>query len=476
MYRLIRFAIAALVLTTAAHADVLHVGPGQQYADPRAACLQARPGDTVLLHTATYRGTYWIENISGTSSNPIVIRGEARDAVVFDGGSESMHFSDCSHLVVENFTVKGQTGNGMNCDDGGTIETPAHHITFRELTFGTMSVTGNNDQLKLSGLDSFVVENCVFEDGSAGGSGVDMVGCHDGVFRSNTFQRQGSNCIQAKGGCRYLRIERNRFIDGGQRALNLGGSTGLQFFRPLDAPFEAADILVVANVFIRSIAPIAYVGCVRVSVTNNTIVDPVRWVVRILQETVDSSRFLPCGNNIFQNNLVVFRSSISRHVNIGGNTEPSTFTLRNNCWYNVDAPASSRPQEAQLTETASLYGQDPLLRSYATGDVRPLPASPLRGAGYASTERANDMDGRPFAQPPSIGAYEVDEATSVDEQAIQPTIRITRTIGGYWVEVANSNLPTHVRVYNLLGGFVMSAVVAQTPQFVPTESGAFIVP
>ena len=468
--------ITALVLAVSAHADVLHVGPGRQYADPRAACLQARPGDTVLLHEAQYRGPFFIENIAGTERDPIVIRGESRDAVVFDGGSESMHFSDCSHLVIENFTVRGQTANGMNCDDGGSIETPAHHITFRDLTFAAMAATGNNDQLKLSGLDSFVVENCVFEDGSAGGSGVDMVGCHSGVFRSNTLQRQGSNCIQAKGGCRFLRIERNRFVDGGQRALNLGGSTGLQFFRPLDAPFEAADIEVVANLFIRSIAPIAYVGCVRVSVTNNTIIDPARWVIRILQETVDPSRFLPCGNNIFQNNLIVFRSSISRHVNIGGNTEPSTFTLRNNCWYNVDAPGSSRPQEPQLTESASLYGEDPLLRSYATGDVRPLPASPLRGAGYPSTERANDMDGRPFAQPPSIGAYEVDNATSVERYIAHPSIRITRTIGGSWVETSMDNLPLRLRVFDLLGSFVTTVDVNAIRQFIPTHPMALVAP
>lgn len=476
MYRLIRFAITALVLTTVAHADILHVGPGQQYADPRVACLQARPGDTVLLHAAQYRGAFFIENIAGTARDPIVIRGESREGVVFDGGSESLHFSDCSYLVIENFTVRGQTANGMNCDDGGTIETPAHHITFRDLTFAAMAATGNNDQLKLSGLDSFVVENCIFEDGSAGGSGVDMVGCHSGVFRSNTFQRQGSNCIQAKGGCRFLRIERNRFIDGGQRALNLGGSTGLQFFRPLDAPFEAADIVVVANVFIRSIAPIAYVGSVRVSVTNNTIIDPVRWVIRILQETVDPSRFLPCGDNTFQNNLVVFRSSISRHVNIGGNTEPSTFTLRNNCWYNVDVPTSSRPQEAQLTETSSLYGQDPLLRSYATGDVRPLPASPLRAAGYASSESSFDIDGRPFAQPPSIGAYEADEATSVDVYIAQPSIRITRTIGGSWIETSNDHLPIRVRVFDLLGSHVATVDVESTRQFISTEPTSLIVP
>ncbi|MBU3700353.1 MAG: right-handed parallel beta-helix repeat-containing protein, partial [Candidatus Kapabacteria bacterium] len=256
--------LAVLTLQFAsAWSTTLHVGPGKNYADPRAACLQAKPGDTVLIHPGQYRGTFWIENLNGTAEAPIVIRGTDRETVVFDGGTESMHFSECSHLIIENMTVRGQTGNGINCDDGGTFETPTHHITFRRITFGAMGATGNNDQLKLSGLDDFVIEECTFEDGSAGGSGADMVGCHRGVFRRNTFRRLGSNCIQAKGGTQFIRIEHNEFIDGGERALNLGGSTGLQFFRPQDARFEAADLTVVANLFVRSVTPIAYVGSVR---------------------------------------------------------------------------------------------------------------------------------------------------------------------------------------------------------------------
>ncbi|MBU3680134.1 MAG: hypothetical protein FGM32_11110, partial [Candidatus Kapabacteria bacterium] len=262
--RMIVAPIALLFLSQAsAWSTTLHVGPGKDYADPRVACLQAKPGDTVLIHPGQYRGTFWIENLNGTAEAPIVIRGTDREAAVFDGGTESMHFSECSHLIIENMTVRGQTGNGMNCDDGGTFDTPTHHITFRRITFGAMGATGNNDQMKLSGLDDFVIEECTFEDGSAGGSGADMVGCHRGVFRRNTFRRLGSNCIQAKGGTQFIRIERNEFIDGGERALNLGGSTGLQFFRPQDARFEAADLTVVANLFVRSVTPIAYVGSVR---------------------------------------------------------------------------------------------------------------------------------------------------------------------------------------------------------------------
>ena len=41
---------------------------------------------------------------------------------------------------------------------------------------------------------------------------------------------------------------------------------------------------------------------------NNTIVDPENWIFRILQETTTSGEheFLPCGDNLVQNNLVYY--------------------------------------------------------------------------------------------------------------------------------------------------------------------------
>ena len=92
-----------------------------------------------------------------------------------------------------------KTINGVNVDDGGNYDTPTHHIVFRYCQWKDMNATGNNDQLKLSGVDYFQIANCSFENGSSGGSMVDMVGCHNGIFRSNTFNNGGSNSIQAKG-------------------------------------------------------------------------------------------------------------------------------------------------------------------------------------------------------------------------------------------------------------------------------------
>lgn len=388
------------------------VGPGQTYANPQLAARDARPGDTILIVPGEYRGTFWIENLQGTETAPIVLRGTDSATVRFVGGSESMHFSDCTYLRIENMTVSAQTGNGMNIDDGGSIETPTHHISIRSIAFDSMDASGNNDMLKLSGLDDFEITHCTFSRGATGGSGIDMVGCHRGRIVGNIFTTLGSNAIQAKGGTQFIAILRNTFTNCGQRAVNLGGSTGLQFFRPIDAPFEAADLFVGANIFRGSVTPVAYVGCTRVAVINNTIIDPERWVFRILQETVDPTRFVPCGNNIFANNIVIHTSAISTQVNIGGNTDPASFTLQNNLWYNSSDPSRSQWTSAQLTQSASIYGLDPQLSQ----QLQPTSTSPCKGQGAILTQWLplnQDRYGKPFGVPPSIGAVEVSTPTSV---------------------------------------------------------------
>lgn len=460
--------------SVAASATVLNVGSGQQYSDVAAAVRAATPGDTVLIHPGTYRGTFWIENINGRVNERIVIKGTERSTVVFDGGTESMHFSDCSYLTLENFTVRGQTGNGMNIDDAGTIETPAHHFLIRNVTFTDMNATGNNDHLKLSGLSDFRIAECLFERGSTGGSGIDMVGCFNGSIDNNSFRSQGSNAIQAKGGTRYIMIRANMFVDAGQRAVNLGGSTGLQFFRPIDATFEAADLQVYANVFIRSVAPIAYVGCVRVDVANNTIIHPERWVFRVLQETVDPTRFQPCGDNSFRNNIIVYRSTISTHVNIGGNTAPETFTLSNNLWYNADDPSRSRPNLGVMTETSSIYGQDPLLVN-VLNDQHLQPSSPAIGKGLLISDTLTDLSGRRYASPPSIGAYEGASTTNVDEHVGfgQHVRRISAD--QVLVSIPLGSGPMTYLIYDLRGRVLRSAHVNEGEHRVNVSMNEFLV-
>lgn len=389
----------------------LPVGPAQMYTTLSSALAVVQAGDTIVLSADVHSGGAFASNVHGLPDAPIVIRGVDMDRTIIRGGTSAMQLSSISWVILENFTVEGQTGNGINIDDGGSITQPSHHVTVRQVRCREMNATGNNDLLKLSGLDTFVIERCVFENGAAGGSGADMVGCHEGVFRENTFTALGSNAIQAKGGTSHIVITQNLFTNCGQRALNLGGSTGLQFFRPANATYEAADIQVHANVFIGSVAPIAYVGSTRVEVVNNTIFFPQRWALRILQETVDITRFVPCGDNTFANNLIVTDGSMVTHCNVGANTDAESFRFQTNWWYDVDNP--TRTPSLPVTETGSVSGQDPQIQSIVNRDGRLVAQSPLRGAGTSFGFLTTDASGRAWSQPPSIGAFEYASTSSV---------------------------------------------------------------
>jgi hypothetical protein len=402
---------------------ILHVGPGQTFSNPTQAATAAHPGDTILIHPSTYTGTFYIENLKGTAQARITIKGLNRDQVIFQGGTESMHLTDPEYLNIFNLTITGQSGNGMNIDDGGSYASPAKHVHIDNCIFKDMAANGNNDMLKLSGLDSFTVSNCRFENGSAGGSGIDMVGCHSGLFTKNIFLNQGSNSIQAKGGSSNIHIERNQFTNGGQRSLNLGGSTGSAFFRPLNANYEAKDLLVTANIFEGSDAPIAYVGCRNVSVINNTIIHPVNWIMRILQESSDTSFYLSSANNTFSNNIVIVNNTLRSDVNIGPNTSPTTFKFFNNLWYNFQNTNWNGPQ-LPVTETGGIVRQNPLFKNFNAKDFSLLINSPAIGKGKQYGGYEFDFNGKSFLVPPSIGAFEKDVIISSKETELSKQLQV----------------------------------------------------
>jgi hypothetical protein len=180
-------------------------------------------------------------------------------------------------------------------------------------------------------------------------------------------------------------IRRNRFENAGGRAVNIGGSTGRQFFRPPLKPgeehCEAREIRVEGNTFLGGGAAVAFVGVDGAVVRFNTIYHPKRWVVRILQET-RAPDFVPSRRGEFTDNLVVFHSRDwgEGGVNIGAGTAPDTFRFVRNWWYCFDEPTRSRPR-LPVAEVDGVYGKSPLLRDPETGDLRLQPDSPARSVG-----------------------------------------------------------------------------------------------
>lgn len=419
MKTLLLILLAILTLPSLASSRMLEVGQGATYANLQAAAAVVQPGDTILLKIGTHAGGQYVENLQGRADAWITIMGEGEETVV-RGGSNAWQLTDPAYLRIIGISFGGQTGNGLNIDDGGSYDTPAHHLIIERCTWLDINATGNNDLLKMSGIDSFEVRDCTFQNGAAGGSMIDMVGCHHGNFLRNRFEKGGSNCIQAKGGTSNIRIEGNTFIDGGGRALNIGGSTGLQFFRPLGINYESAQIKVYSNVFVGSDAPIAFVGTVNSEVVNNTIYLPKRWAVRILQETTDAA-FLQCGDNAFRNNIVVVGNVAANPTfNIGGNTRPATFTFSNNLWFNVENGSWNGPN-LPATESNGIISRDPLLAS-PPSDFTLRTASPAIGAGLTVNQPTHDYNNRPFLATRSIGAVEGGSSiTAVEKESEQQT-------------------------------------------------------
>ncbi len=362
-------ALLAIAVLTAQAESVVNVSGDAQL---RAALKAAGAGTRIRIAAGAYRPGVHVSNLRGTAESPIVIEGaHETKPPMFQGGSTAWHLTDCSYVTLRNIHARGQSGNGVNVDDGGSYDSPAHHIVLENLTVMETGPRGNHDPIKLSGVDDFVVRRCLIE--GWGGQAVDMVGCHRGVVEGCTFRgkpgfSQGAG-PQTKGGSSDIVIRRCVFVQAADRCVNIGGSTGMPYFRPPGARYEAKNITVEGCVFVGGMAPLAYVGVDGATVRYNTIYHPSKWVLRILQETT-APGFPRCRNGRFERNLIVFRRAhVRTFVNIGPNTQPETFAFADNWWYCEDRPAASRPR-LPVAETGSVYGVDPRLSRDDKGQLR----------------------------------------------------------------------------------------------------------
>lgn len=386
------------------------------YATIQRAVQSAGPGAAVRVHAGTYAGGIYLNDLAGMEAAPLWIGGAPGEArPVIEGGSEGLHLTRVRYLILHDLEVRHASNNGVNCDDGGDYANPeaTRHIIFRNLYIHHIGGTGNQDCLKLSGVDDYYVLDSEFTacGGGISGSGVDHVGCHDGLLAGNYFHDLSANAVQCKGGSARIEIRANLMVNAGVRAVNMGGSAGFTYFRPplstTTPNVEAREIRVTANVIRGSDTPFAFVGCVECVAAHNTVVNPTRWLLRILQETTSTGEyeFLPCAHNTVINNLFYFdRSALSTYVNIGPDTAPETFVFSHNLWYAHNNPAQSAPS-LPVAETGAIIGADPLLLSPPL-DVRLREGSPALGAGANTAGVLRDFTGKIYSTPPSSGAFE----------------------------------------------------------------------
>ena len=367
----VAFLLAGAVGSSAAEVNV------RDAATLRAAVREAAPGTKILLAEGSYGGGFLFSNLRGEAGRPIIIASaDPKKPAVFRDAKTGLHLTNPAHVELHDLEFTVLYANGLNIDDGGKPDgRGAHHVVLRGLRLHDIGGGGNEDAIKLSGVTDFRVEDCTVERWGAGGSGIDMVGCHRGLIVGSVFRHTtppAANGVQCKGGSTSITIRGNHFMNSGGRGVNIGGSTGRQFFRPPLAGAgphaEARDIRVEGNHFVGSLAAVAFVGVDGAVVRFNTIEKPGRWALRILQEN-KSPELVACRRGVFADNVIVFEAArwAEGGVNLGAGAASETFSFARNWWYCIDRPQRSEPK-LPTRELGGVYGRDPAQAKEIAGD------------------------------------------------------------------------------------------------------------
>lgn len=363
------FVVFSVFLSIAEYSEAQRSVNVKDSSELRTAVLNAEPGDTVVIEKGFYKNGFSIEGLAGTKDLPIIISGEdPKDPPVFSGSGECFKLRSCSYIKLSNIKISGFSGNSINIDDSGKNKTPSHHIVLDNISIYDTGKGGNQDAIKMSGADNFIIKNCTLN--GWGGSGIDLVGCHNGIIEYSLIEGKPNlrnrNGIQIKGGSSYILVQNNVFLNCGTRSINIGGSTGERYFRPFGANYEAKNIIVAGSKFIGGEAHIAWVTSINTQVHHNIFYLPEKYVGRILQETKDK-KFVPCQKGIFEKNLVVTDPRVNTYFNVGVGTSPETFVFSKNAWYRFgDKEKPSLPAR----ETDGVYNVYPDLVDFGTPQMR----------------------------------------------------------------------------------------------------------
>ena len=314
----------------------------QNQAELRSAVANLQPQTVIKIAPGEYSGGLSVRRISQLTIEAV----DPEHPPHFVGGANAWHFSGCSDLTIRNIRTSKQTGNGLNIDNGDAASQLVSGLTLDKVDIQEIGPKGNHDGIKCSGIKNFVISNCLIRGWA--GQGIDCVGCHEGTIVACRLEgKEGftaSAGVQLKGGSSKITIKGCRFLRAGERPLNVGGSTGMEYFRPQGAKSEAKDIVIRDNVIEGSLCAAAFVGVDGAEFQRNTIRYPEKWIFRILQENRDPS-LAPCRGVIVSENSIVFRrAQVQVEVNVGPNTQPDSFRFERNQWLAEDRPDLSKPK------------------------------------------------------------------------------------------------------------------------------------
>ena len=365
--------LTGLLLASAAAGQVVTVNTVDSL---RNELTNAAPGKIILVASGNYPARLWADNVNGTAASPIkILAKDPANRPVFDTTQSGVFtLNNCSYIQVDGIIAQGA---GTATSGGNGIEAPnSDHIIFANCVGRNLTNQGNSDAYKFANSQDILMYNCRVENWAAGGSGVDGMVSTGNLYMRNTItyptlpDGAAANGIMPKGGATNSGLYKNTFIDGSSRPVQFGG--GSAYTGP-----QASNMVAMGNVIVAGETAVAYCSSTLCEFAYNTVVNPEKWVMRVLTE----SAFVT-SSNTFRRNLVQY-GNVSTVQNIGANTRADTFTYAEDYWYKTTNPAGSIPTLA-APEPGATGGVNPQLDA----DYRPLYAGARAYGAHAPAMEA----------------------------------------------------------------------------------------
>ncbi len=390
-------------------------------------------GDVLQLADGTYTVSSLVLSNSGTSGNPIFIRGATRAGVIIKDTTDTVLALNASHVVIENITIEGSsTDSGLASSSHGIVIGGARtNVTIRQINMvgvdtgitcdsgltGTLvylcDLRGNNPWSEASN------ENATWND-----DGVTLAGFGNCAW-NNTIKGFGDSfaVVPTGGSSRSegIYFYRNRVLNNGDDLIEFDyGTRNIACYDNLITNTATAmsisyhyggPVYYFRNIIINTIrgpykGNAAGVGITGMLIYNNTIVrtdgvDGGAGLWGMFQTTGNGT----WNNYSFRNNMLVYRGAATGGLLQMGSGGDSPCDFDYNAWYPDD----------------SIYWADTgtnTTLATAKSELATLNKTPLFGSSQARMEHDLLTVTNPFATAITLGASHTTEYTAIPDATL----------------------------------------------------------